>query len=436
MKAFQTWLIGGLILLVAAAIWTTGRNALTQRQSEWQTAESDRRLKMQAAWEKELEALTQRNDAALQDLSARLEADRQQRSGGAWLKAQHDPTLSIEGMLRVVAKAVVPSTAQVICTVDRFVEYALAVELPEAASPEQMAGWCRQILGPGARYLHQVRFVYKGEALSLLDRGDIEAIPDWARAETSAILDRFAHQERLMADARSRAAEAADAEKEDDSPRLQSQMSRSVLTLGDKAAQQFYSFARHFESNLVVTLRTQDRFRLMHNVDELTTRISLEARLEQLTNDLRVLESQRLLFSNPALEWDNHRPADVTEADRQSVVKQIQSSYAAMDEGKRYWEALKAEADQLQRYLLFLKRTWGVWTVEKEGVYWVKYSDLGMGQEHGRLRTELQQLEKKSGQAYYQWAAKAWGGVYGRAMDPEPAPGTRRKSLPKAKADP
>lgn len=436
MKAFQTWLMGGVILLVAAAIWTTGRNALTRRQSEWQAAESDRRLKMQAAWEKESEALTQRNEAALQDLSARLAADRQQRGGGAWLNAQHDPTLSIEGMLREVAKAVVPSTAQVICSVDRFVEYALAIELAEAASLEQMAGWCRQILGPGARYLHQVRFVYKGEVLSLLDRGDIEAISDWPRAETAAILDRFAHQERLMADARSRAADAVEADKEDDTPRLQSQMSRTALPLGDRAAQQFSSFARHFESNLVVTLRTQDRFRLMHNVDELTTRISLEARLEQWTNDLRVLDSQRLLFLNPALEWDNHRATDLTEADRQAVVKQIQSSYAAMDEGKAYWEALKAEADQLQRYLLFLKRTWGVWTVEKEGVYWVKYSDLGMGQEHGRLRTELQQLGKKSAQAYYQWTDKAWGGVYSRAKDPEPAPGTRRKSLPKSRSEP
>lgn len=436
MKAFQTGLISAVILLVAAAFWTQGRNMLTQRQAAWQAAESELRLKIQATWDKEAEALALRNEAATTQLSARLEAERQQRNGGAWLTAQRDPTLNIEGMLREVAKAVVPSTAQVICSVDRFVEYALAIELAEAASPEQMAAWCRQILGPGARYLHQLRFVYKGEALSLLDRGDIEAIPDWLRADTSVILDRFAHQERLMADARTRSAEAAEAEKDLDAPRLQSQRSASSAPIASTAAPHFDAFARRFESNLVVILRIQDRFRLMHNVDELTTRISLEARLEQLTNDVKVLEAQRVLLSNPALDWDNRRPTEVSEVDRQTLVKEIQTRYAAMEEGKQYWEALKAESDQLLRYLLFLKRTWGVWTVEKEGVYWVKYSDLSMGQEHGSLRTGLQTLEKKAGEAYYRWTVKAWGGVYGRLVDPEPAPGTRRKSLPKARTEP
>ena len=422
----------GVVLLGVAWAWSSGRNALSARALEWQAREAALAQQARVGGEQELERTGAVNQQEIDALETRHAEELRRLTGGSIASVLRDPKLSIEGMLREVGTLVLPAGTRVVCKVDRFVEYSLVAELSGPATPDEMAGWSRQILIPGAGYLHLLRFVRNGDVLASLDRRDIEAFADWSGVGTSNIIARFSDQERLLAQVRARTAEVSQNLQEDeDGPRLRAGTLKGDAEMSANSASLFGGFARRFESNLVAVLQAQDRFRLMRNVDELTTRISLAVRTEQVTNELRSLDRLRLLFTDPALEWDNQRSTEVSEADRQAVVQRIQVGYGAAMEGRAYWEALKLEAQALHRYLAFLQRSWGVWTVEKEGVYWVKYSDYAMGTEHGRLREGLDRQSKAAAQAYARWVDKAWGGVYGREPEPPPPTRGRPKALPK-----
>ncbi len=432
MRTFQTWLWAGVVLLGVAWAWSVGRDALSARTQEWRAREAALVHQAQRESEQELEATSLADQGEIGALESRHAEELRRVTGGSIASVLRDPNLSIEGMLREVGLLVLPRATSVVCKVDRFVEYSLVAELSVPATPEEMAGWSREILTPGARYLYLLRFVRNGEVLASLDRRDIEAFADWSKVGTSDILTRFSDQERLLEQVRARSAEVGqNLQEQEDEPRLQAGTLKGEVELSANSADLFSGFARRFESNLVTVLQAQDRFRLMRNVDEFTTRISLAVRAEQITNELRSLERRRLLLIDPALEWDNQRSAEVVAADRQAVVRRIQAGYGAASEGRVYWDMLKQEAEALHRYLAFLQRTWGVWTVEKEGVYWVKYSDYAMGAEHGRLREVLDRQSKAAVQAYARWVDKAWGGIYGREPELPPPVRTRPKALPK-----
>ncbi|MBI1840212.1 MAG: hypothetical protein HYR88_05100 [Verrucomicrobia bacterium] len=279
-----------------------------------------------------------------------------------------------------------------------------------------------------APYLHWIRFVREGVLLAALDRRDVEALAAvGGGVPTQAIVDRFKNQERLIAEA---ALPPNESEKPEAASRLRAEGDGGDAVLDPEAVRLFNEFAHRFETNLVELLEIQDEFRLMRNVDEIITRVSLRARSERLTRDLRIVEARRLLLINPALEWEHTTPGSVDPSSRRAAAQRIAAQYKASVEGERLFDALKAQGDSVEKYVSLLLKAWGVWTVEKEGFYWVRFSDAALGREHDAARDAVTKREKDAVKAYHDWTEKAWGGIYAR---PEPSrdPKTRPKALPK-----
>ena len=358
MRIFQTAIVAGLALLVIAGVWRLGKEGLRQRQAALEARSMVWMNQLQKTREAGHDSSIEKAKQELADLERAQELEWQSVLGGRGGRAIKDPGFSLETLIREWASSIVPTDSRVVAQVDRFVEFSLLIELSRNTTEEEVAQWTRSILSRLSTYLYGIRFSREGIVFASFDRGDVEALGDGAASvSTQAIVDRFKDQERLMAQGAVPSEESSTAEA---SPRLRSQAidSASAVFASVDGRALFDAFARRFETNLVQLIEIQDELRLMRNVDEVITRVSLTARVERLSQDLRVVQSRRLMLMNPALEWDQSLGGESGDKTlRRATAQNIISQYQANIEGEKLFEALKAQCESVEKYLAFLSKT-------------------------------------------------------------------------------
>lgn len=180
-----------MTMAIAAAITIAAYKGLER----WQVSQN---AKLRAAHEKNLAALQER--LAVRDTERQIEAHdatiaRQRRFqqeiitalGGPVGAALKHPELTILGMLQEVARACAPKGSVPHAAVDRFTEFTLFIDLPDALDRPALAEIARCLLAHSAQYVSSVQFSHDRSVLAVLDRRGIESIADWANASNSAV---------------------------------------------------------------------------------------------------------------------------------------------------------------------------------------------------------------------------------------------------------
>lgn len=176
MTTFRTLLLCVALLGGFGAAWRTLDRALEAREIELRararaTAEARQLARAAARSEGGLGSIP-----AAESTGATPLAPTPREVASDQSQTADDPSLTLTERIEHLARRVVGEAIGVSVVVDRFVEFAVVLEVPRVPPVQELAVWSRDLLRHTAPYLHSLAFVHGGKVLGAVDRSTIEAV--------------------------------------------------------------------------------------------------------------------------------------------------------------------------------------------------------------------------------------------------------------------
>jgi hypothetical protein len=184
-------IVAAVLVIVSLVLLKLFSEGLGAREGELKGWDARRVAERDSQWAQEKADHDQAAQLADAQRQARHLAQLTEACGGPAAFVVKNPAYPIWQMLEQLTKAGVPAGSKVQVRVDRFIEFAITVELPRAATPRELAEWSQFIVGPANEYVYDLRFVYKNTVVGALDRPMIDSVPDWLAVSLDEIASRF-----------------------------------------------------------------------------------------------------------------------------------------------------------------------------------------------------------------------------------------------------
>jgi hypothetical protein len=137
--------------------------------------------------ENQLNVLEQDLKAKAREADARRRIELNQAWGGSVTAAFKNPAYSIREALQHAAEACAPTNAYAHVDVDRFTEFVVTIDRPDALSTNEMVVVARRLVPVAKEFLSALQFSTRGKLIAEIDRQDMDFIENWTHASDQRI---------------------------------------------------------------------------------------------------------------------------------------------------------------------------------------------------------------------------------------------------------
>ncbi|HAM71974.1 MAG TPA: hypothetical protein DCM86_10060 [Verrucomicrobiales bacterium] len=405
----KTFVICLAMLLLGGGAWfLLDQGAEVRRQESIQAL----RLAHRDAVQREFVARTNRlhteNRAAF-ELEIRRREQVERLLGGPLDAIVKEPGVGISEMIRRLAVAVVPQGATPVVRVERFTEFLLSVDLPSAATYDEMAAWSREIVSRAGRYLHLVRFIREGMVVGEIDRGEIEQIRDWGKAGTPEIVSRLKNSPELETGVGESTAGEVDLSALRPAPPAADSEAREEEEKGPNAAYaQFNSLVKARMQGVTNALTEMGK---AINLGLLRSSAATRARVAALEATIAELQPAKVFFHNPAAAMDEILATRGAEALYRSItVRTLKARYNAVLQADRMFNSFSEYGAVLKSFLDTMERYRSSWTLTSDGQR-LDFADPSVDVAYQKAIRQCERAREVAIQAYQEWQRACWTGV-------------------------
>jgi hypothetical protein len=175
------------IPILAGALGWAVAAGYDDREAGLRATHQQAQAAQQLAWAQDdaAQALAQEDQA--RELQKQRAAGWIQALGGPVSAAVKDPALNLRQMIEQTAVACAPPGTRAAVTADRFTEFDVALQLPDAVPTGKLAEISKSLLENTTPYVHSLRMIAADEVLAHLEPAAIASVTNWNTVRTDAV---------------------------------------------------------------------------------------------------------------------------------------------------------------------------------------------------------------------------------------------------------